>query len=261
VTDQTDQALAAGGREIQVRALDHGLAQQAGNPAQRRIGGQAQDQEHHQRTQVAVAQPHERSVAADPDQGHAKAEEQPAEDRAQPAEIRRQIDRFVQIDPTRRVGGLGQHQRHGDGQEPAAQLHLVAAVIGIGDCAESAELSPTRRRAEGDTDQKAQRRHQGRGFEFRHVVSLRAPGSGPAAGIHHTAVRPVMDLFHVKFQPSVPTASGAAPSGPSSVSGCSTSTVETVLAMRKASAKEICSSSGIGARRIIRNSVNAVIIR
>ncbi len=115
-------------RGRRLRPLQQGNAQRREQALERHLRRHGNDHHHHQRTQVAAPEQHQRARGAAIGQDHAVAEQRTAEEHQRGGELRLQINRLGEIDKTGRRQQLGrqngQRHRQREAADPAPVMVL-----------------------------------------------------------------------------------------------------------------------------------------
>ena len=133
-----------------LRRRDHRNARRRDQALQRHLREDRQHDHHHEGTQIAAPEQHQRARAAAVRQHHAVAEQQAAEEHHRRRKRRLQIDRLADIDETCRRQQLRRGNRHADRQRIGADQPAVAFRQPAAHAAHQAEAAragrPSRRR-------------------------------------------------------------------------------------------------------------------
>ena len=129
--------------------------------AQRHVRRDREEDEDDERLEVAAADPDQRLAAASRPERHAEAEQEAADEQRQPAHAAAGVDRFGQIDETRRLQRAGADDRHGDGEQPHPHPTPVAEVHDVGHGAHRAEVDAVGDGTEDDREAEREAADQG----------------------------------------------------------------------------------------------------
>ena len=137
------------------RRLQNIDAECAKDSFQRHQCGEPQINEHDNRSQVAAADAHQRSVGATGGERHADAEAQSSHDIGKPGEVAAGIDGLGQIQITKIGEQVGADHRHCNGEQPGAHAPPVAHVDDIRNGTHGAKVGLVGDEAEYDAQTKS----------------------------------------------------------------------------------------------------------
>jgi hypothetical protein len=146
--------------EVEARGLLECGARRPEHAPDRHVGEDADEEERHQRAQVAAAGAHEVAARAAAGEHHAEAEHESAEDIARPVEPRREIHRFRELHDVGERQRLRPGDRDRGGKHPRPESPPVAERDDVGDRAHRAEVRAIGDRPEGEADEQAAERER-----------------------------------------------------------------------------------------------------